>query len=990
MKGSFEGLAANLRDFAGTAELTATPLQQEVIARVKSAHVEANDLGLYSLNPLSAFGRLVHAPSAGPYEASARDVFGVPCRGEVVTLSSGLAALPPAGSTPTPLADVSPQARYYLENFSNKMLKPRGEVCPEEVSKVKAYMDPTLRSKKAMVKFAADLWESGMLGFAETCAAEIKVFFVFKRADEQGRWMLRPVWDLRGTNVYFQKPPGISLGSPGHMAELDLSEEVVEGKKLHSVYGDLPDYFHHCETPPCMWPFFVLGKVSPTDLAKELLKRSVRLRVPAWARYVAVRVAPMGFSWAPFLCHSALEDMLIDRCEGFPRTGQLAMGRPIPSFCKEAHIFWVYMDDYLTSTLRDDVPETKEELEKLRQKIGTHFAKHGFDTHKDGVAKGVDISLGMTIDTSSGHRLKAAAEKLALIIAGTRGLLDRGRCSSLQLSRLVGVWIWIMSGVRPALCMFDAVFKFIEAHRESKQEHMLWSSVRDELVAVWACAPLMSMNLSAPWSEKVFASDASMEGYGIVSAKATLEDIRAEAARTWSKEDVEAVGGPAAGDLDRLPEETRRLAERGLPTPTDEEDHTPQQVFGDIFSGEGGFGAAASRALGVGTVFLDTAIHDSHNLLVKANLQRMIDLIAVGYFFALHFAPPCSTWSRARLPRLRQIGKFIKGLPGLKPSQVAKLQEGTALMDACIEMVVTCLENGVPFSLENPLGSMVWSYPPMVQILRHPLVFVVDLVYCSYGMAWKKPTRIITSISSLTRLRTTCSGDHVHQTLRGTAPNGVLWTRLACAYPQQLCEAFGRALSAAFHNGVIEIGTYDIELVAEIFAGTSKQKKRKCKKNPHVKPVSDCWADPSRWSLAWKGLWGYEEHINVQELRTVSLLSKHLGRASTNWDKKHLLMLDSLVSLGAIRKMRSGSAPLLRQLRTIGMCQLALGVRLIPRWIPSAMNPADGPSRGLSVGAAPETIEKHAPKETTTSMQTCSFAPQRFAPEAVYTKASHL
>eukprot|EP00969_Alexandrium_andersonii_P319186 14099786-Alexandrium_andersonii.AAC.1 len=51
--------------------------------------------------------------------------------------------------------------------------------------------------------------------------------------------------------------------------------------------------------------------------------------------------------------------------------------------------------------------------------------------------------------------------------------------------------------------------------------------------------------------------------------------------------------------------------------------------------------------------------------------------------------------------------------------------------------------------------------------------------------------------------------------------------------------------------------------------------------------------------------------------------------------------------------MRSTSAPLLRQLLPIAACQLGCGVRLVARWIPTDVNPADGPSRGRPIGWHP-------------------------------------
>eukprot|EP00959_Pyramimonas_sp_CCMP1952_P362733 7596015-Pyramimonas_sp.AAC.1 len=75
-------------------------------------------------------------------------------------------------------------------------------------------------------------------------------------------------------------------------------------------------------------------------------------------------------------------------------------------------------------------------------------------------------------------------------------------------------------------------------------------------------------------------------------------------------------------------------------------------------------------------------------------------------------------------------------------------------------------------------------------------VFVIALDYCQYGTPWKKPTKILTSCEDLRSIARTCSGTtrscsvtrQPHQVLRGDAPCGTKWTKLACPYPTSLCE----------------------------------------------------------------------------------------------------------------------------------------------------------------------------------------------------------
>ena len=66
------------------------------------------------------------------------------------------------------------------------------------------------------------------------------------------------------------------------------------------------------------------------------------------------------------------------------------------------------------------------------------------------------------------------------------------------------------------------------------------------------------------------------------------------------------------------------------------------------------------------------------------------------------------------------------------------------------------------------------------------------------------------------------------------------------------------------------------------------------------------------------------------------------------------------VPLGALAKGRSSSPALLRLCRQAAAISLGFGMRLYLRYVPSEWNIADGPSRGLGVGAAEETQHAHA------------------------------
>jgi hypothetical protein len=94
-------------------------------------------------------------------------------------------------------------------------------------------------------------------------------------------------------------------------------------------------------------------------------------------------------------------------------------------------------------------------------------------------------------------------------------------------------------------------------------------------------------------------------------------------------------------------------------------------------------------------------------------------------------------------------------------------------------------------------------------------------------------------------------------------------------------------------------------------------------------------------SKAWTG----EEHINALELRAALLAVHWVLSYPSSLNSRVYLLLDSTVAFFSLWKGRSSSPSLLLVLRKISALLLAGGLSLLPGWVPSAVNPADGPSR---------------------------------------------
>lgn len=101
-----------------------------------------------------------------------------------------------------------------------------------------------------------------------------------------------------------------------------------------------------------------------------------------------------------------------------------------------------------------------------------------------------------------------------------------------------------------------------------------------------------------------------------------------------------------------------------------------------------------------------------------------------------------------------------------------------------------------------------------------------------------------------------------------------------------------------------------------------------------------------RWSTIISSPWrDSSEHINVLELRAVLLALHWLLSYPSSHSSRVYLLIDSTVTLFSLWKGRTSSAPLLFVLRKISALLLVSGITLLTGWVPSAVNPADGPSR---------------------------------------------
>ena len=224
---------------------------------------------------------------------------------------------------------------------------------------------------------------------------------------------------------------------------------------------------------------------------------------------------------------------------------------------------------------------------------------------------------------------------------------------------------------------------------------------------------------------------------------------------------------------------------------------TAGAIFLECFAGCGELSKAVRR-VGVQTdtpqdgLTGGTDFADNRQVLELWEHWRRLRAAGLRLFF--HFAPPCSTFSRARDRSWKTKLRSFSAPGGLdtleeKTKEANDIAKNTA---HSINYLVTQL--GASGSLEQPASSYMLPYldqggwlPPHGQVLLHQ---------CRFGRPYRKPTVFLTfGDLDLSALAKTCSsatpcGRPFHTTLGF----GESSTSLAAAYPTGLCAAYAGAL----------------------------------------------------------------------------------------------------------------------------------------------------------------------------------------------------
>lgn len=421
-------------------------------------------------------------------------------------VKSQLIALPDVSLHAGVFTDFLPPsiAAMYM-NENNFLTKDKGRWEKAKNFDLKPFM-----SEKVYVEILVRMFDVKMITFLDVGKVEIRngVQAVWKSDGAQ-----RLIIDGRPANVVLEDPPKSWLPHPMMNERLLLNNnEVLRCCKL-----DLDNYYHRLRVP--IWMHTILGM---PDVKTQLL--------PAWVVEAANistmdKVTPVVLSLPMGLSHSVYiaQEVHLHMIRSNPRLDLEPNG---VIGCHDSVVSNVYIDDHFVLQRAEKEEKLKSNIRGIAQELKSTYERNRLPAKESKCVEdeGTIQALGMIIDGEKGE-IRPVEEKLILLCRATRQFIMLSTCRRKDLEKLVGFWVWNLLVLRPAFSVLHNVYRLLKEEPDALGEVPLWQSVKFEFFLLTNLAGFLRAQCRRKIATKVFASDASETGGGIVST-------------TWSKETV--------------------------------------------------------------------------------------------------------------------------------------------------------------------------------------------------------------------------------------------------------------------------------------------------------------------------------------------------------------------------------------------------------------------------------------------------------------------
>ena len=791
----------------------------------------------------------------------------------------------------------------------------------------------------------------------------VKVFNCFKNVSVD-----RQIGDRRGQNSMECRVLGPSRDLPSGSDMADVFVDPLS-HKLCLALTDRKDFYHQLKVTRSRARSNTVGPGVPKELLEdcqayslycltESRRKSRRLSSgdlleEHWSWGNNTISPPPGAIWASFasvfqgdhagveICTEAhaslLEDYKLLRPEN-----RLVSSRPlVNTSCLEGLV----IDDYfaLSVEARECPNEESVAMQKylIAQEAYGRTKLLGSPT-KDVLAENEGKAIGAFVNSSARATsrglvtLSAPAEKRVAMSWLTLQACSLSKTSDNFHLCLVGGWVSMLAYRRPMMNLLNKTFQLVDMQRYDPNLVELYDlprGVADELVLLATLAPLMVQELSAPFDEWIYATDASSKKGAVCKARASPE-----------LSEILFKYGKTKGAYARLLTQPEQLLRRLELFEEDDNlasfDHAgpPRPMaftfdFLEIFAGSAKVTMFVERhGMSVGQP-IDLSYSEEFNIEHEWVMRWLAHLISNKLIKCFAVEPPCTTFSIMRRPRLRS-GQFPFGFNPLE----FNTQNGNVLAHRAGQCCYLAARHGVVALWETPFSSYMKHLPVWKIVARLPEAEELRCDSCRYGSPHLKSFRFLCINARTSRLRLRCNCSQKHLQIQGKL------TKDSAIYVDGLADAIALMF-------IESVGFVDSNVDADktVVAGLENQL---------VNEAALClpWEVMSSWTYR------KESHINILEEAAVLRLVKLVGMRKT--PLRIVVLVDSNVVRGATSKGRTSPRALSSILRRVNASMLAFGIYAALPYVPTRWNVADDPTRdeelrGRCSGFGLDAMDRH-------------------------------
>ena len=485
--------------------------------------------------------------------------------------------------------------------------------------------------------------------------------------------------------------------------------------------------------------------------------------------------------------------------------------------------------------------------------------------------------------------------------------------SSALASRLAGNWTSVLLYRRCLTCLLSRVYGFSSGVGTVPSDVFeLSRKAADEFVLASALSFLAATDVTQPYHDKVFATDASL-GKGALVARPVDRRLSEVLWLGGDKRGAHiSLDGPFREAL-RICGEEAEEAQEYKPGPGRALDFS----FDFVEVCGGAAGTSAYLAAWGFSVMPPIELSDSPHFDLRdlKVVEWLCNMLKSKRLRSIMLEPVCTTFSPAAHPCVRSYS-MPQGFCRSDP----KTLTGNIIAFRCLFLAWYASICDVPCLLEQPrLSKMAWLSVWRMLVGQKGFEEAIA-ASCQFGSPHRKEFRLLIWKLSRDFLDVRCPGGHQHIPIQGA------YTKPSAVYVDELAKHFAKAFSTALDRDA------RAEADSPVFEGIES-------------PICNDLLVSGKWYEVLTWHWRHSSHINILESHSFLTLLRYLAREGSGC--RFCALMDSRVAKGSHAKGRSSANALMPSLQKAAAIQVACGLYPSLGFAPTKLNVADDPTRDV-------------------------------------------